>query len=107
MGEVRRKYTREFKIEALRLISDEGLSFAKVARDLGVNETMLYRWRSELSEDPKEAFPGQDNLKPQDEELRRLRRELEIVKKERENFFSKPSVSSRGNRDEMQIHLGT
>jgi transposase len=84
MGEVRRKYTREFKIEALRLISDEGLSFAKVARDLGVNETMLYRWRKELGEDPKEAFPGQGNLKAQAEELRRLRRKLEIVKQERD-----------------------
>lgn len=98
MGEVRRKYTREFKIEALRLISDEGLSFAKVARDLGVNETMLYRWRKELSEDPKEAFPGQGNLKPEDEELRRLRRELEIVKQERDILKKAISVFSREPR---------
>ena len=98
MGEVRRKYTREFKIEALRLITDEGLSFAKVARDLGVNETMLYRWRKELSEAPEEAFPGQGNLKPQDEELRRLRRELEIVKQERDILKKAISVFSREPR---------
>ncbi len=98
MGEVRKKYTKEFKLEALRLISEGGISFAKVARDLGVNETMLYRWRRELSEDPEEAFPGQGNLKPQDEELRRLRRELEIVKQERDILKKAISVFSREPR---------
>lgn len=98
MGEARRKYSREFKVEALRLISEGGHSFAKVARDLGVNETMLYRWRRELSEDSEEAFPGQGNLKPQDEELRRLRRELDVVKQERDILKKALSVFSREPR---------
>jgi transposase len=51
MSEARKKYSREFKTEAVRLISEGGHKVAKVARDLGVNETMLYRWRKEFGED--------------------------------------------------------
>ena len=98
MSEARKKYSREFKVEAFGLISEGGHSFAKVARDLGINETMLYRWRRELAADPEESFPGQGNLKPEEEELRRLRRELELVKQERDILKKAISVFSREPR---------
>ena len=69
----RKKYTREFKIEAVRLMTDGGVSIAQASRDLGVDANVLGRWKKELSEDSKHAFPGKGNLKPEDEEVRRLR----------------------------------
>ena len=73
--EKRKVYTREFKLEAVRLASEDGVTAAQAARDLGVHENTLHKWKLQLREDPIEAFPGKGRLKPQDEELRRLRRE--------------------------------
>ena len=90
MAETRRKYTREFKIEAVRLLENSD----KSGRDLGIGRGMIYRWRRELSEENIRAFPGHGN--PRDEELYRLRKELAEVKEEREilrkavAIFSKP-----------------
>ena len=71
----RRVYTREFKIEAVRLSHEDGATVVQVARDLGVDKNTLHKWRQRLTEDPVEAFPGKGCLKPQDAELCRLRRE--------------------------------
>ncbi len=55
-----------------------------MARDLGVNENSLHHWKKRLEEDEKDAFRGHGKLKAEDEELRRLRRELQIAKEERD-----------------------
>ena len=73
--EKRKVYTREFKLEAVRLASEDGVTVAQIARDLGVNENTLHKWRQQLQDDPEQAFPGKGRLKPQDAELKRLRRE--------------------------------
>lgn len=80
--EKRKVYTREFKLEAVRLASEDGITVAQVARDLGVNENTLHKWRQQLQDDPERAFPGKGRLKPQDEELRRLRRENQRLRQE-------------------------
>jgi len=80
----RRKYTREFKLEAVRLAAESERSVAAVARDLGIHPNNLYKWRQELARDGNEAFPGQGNIKGGEEELRHLRRELDKVKQERD-----------------------
>ena len=72
-GEKRRSYTPEFKYEAVRLITEEGRSIAEVSRNLGINATMLGRWKREAQE--VDAFPGKGRMKPMEEELRRLQRE--------------------------------
>lgn len=87
----RRVYTREFKVEAVRLTTEPGQSVARVARDLGLNENMLWRWRQQLKDDPQTTFPGRGRLKPRDEELRRLRRENQILRQERD-FLKKAAV---------------
>ena len=84
MGSKRRRYDRQFKIEAIRLITERGKRATEVARDLGVHVNLIYNWKRELAEDPSFAFPGHGRLKPADEELRRLKRELEDVKEERD-----------------------
>jgi transposase len=81
-GEKRRSYTLEFKHEAVRLITDEGQRIAEVARNLGINATMLGRWKRESLEG--DAFPGKGRMKPMEEELHRLRRENRQLKMDRE-----------------------
>ena len=80
----RRRFSREFKIEAVRMITESGHSLAQIGRDLGVRPDMLRRWRKKLAEEGDRAFPGGGQLPPADEEVRRLRRELSQVREERD-----------------------
>jgi len=80
----RKRYTQEFKREVVLMIINGDRSPSEVAGELGINATMLHRWRREYLKDQDEAFPGKGHLKPEEEELRRLRRELENVKIERD-----------------------
>lgn len=80
----RKQYTKEFKLEAVRLSLEQGHSVASVARDLGISQNALYKWKRQYQADGKSSFPGHGKLKPEDEELRRLKRELQIVTAERD-----------------------
>lgn len=75
MGKRGRRFSREFKLEAVRLIVEEGRTQKEVAEELGVNPQSLYRWRQELEADAEEAFPGPGKRKASDQELHDLRRE--------------------------------
>ena len=78
----RKQFSSEFKREAVRLVTEGGLSIAQVSRDLGLNDNMVSRWKKEAEKNGQHAFPGQGH--PQDEELSRLRREVEVLRQERE-----------------------
>jgi len=78
----RRRYTKQFKEEALRLVSQEGVSLTQVAQDLGINAGMLRRWRDDLESRGPNAFHGQGYA--HDEEVAKLKRELGRVKRERD-----------------------
>ena len=80
----RRKYDRAFKLEAVKLVTERGTPLAEAARNLGIHENLLRKWKSQYLEDATEAFPGKGNLKPQDDELRRLRKKLADVEEERD-----------------------
>ena len=80
----RRIFTREFKIEAVKLITEKGYSIAEASRNLGIDYSVLRRWKKQMESDSQHSFPGKGNLKPQDEELRRLKREIQRVKEERD-----------------------
>ena len=71
----RRTFTREFKLEAVHLVRERGVTVAQAARDLGVHGNVLRRWVREGIADPQQAFPGQGQMKPAQLELERLRRE--------------------------------
>ena len=83
-GSGRRKYDREFKEEAVKLVREGGRSVGDVARGLGIHENLLHTWKRKHKEDPAGSFPGKGHLKPQDEELRRLQKENVNLKEERE-----------------------
>ena len=80
----RKKYNRQYKLDAVNLVINGNRSVSEVARDLGIDSNTIYRWKRELTEEGTEAFPGKGRLGPQEEELRRLRRELEQAKEDRE-----------------------
>ena len=65
----RRQFSREFKLEAVRLVRERGVSVAQASRDLDVGENILRRWIKELTADPGQAFPGQGQLKPGQQEI--------------------------------------
>ena len=80
----RRKFSREFKVEAVRLVRERGVSVAQAGRDLDVHENVLRKWVKEFGSDPKQAFPGHGQRKPEQLEIDRLRREVTKLKVERD-----------------------
>jgi transposase len=80
----KRKYDKEFKLEAVRLVLEEGRSAASVERELGTGKGVVYGWVHQFSDDPEHAFPGKGNLKPPDKQIHELQKELERVKRERD-----------------------
>lgn len=82
----RKKYDKQFKLDAVRLAGESSKSVAAVARDLGVDANTLHHWKRTLLAHGNDAFPGNGRLLPQDEELRRLQRELVLVREERDIF---------------------
>jgi len=94
----RRKFSREFKLEAVSLVRDRGVSAAQAARDLDLHENVLRKWVKEFGIDAKQAFPGHGQMKPEQQEIDRLRKEVARLKAERDilkkaaAFFAKEST---------------
>jgi transposase len=80
----RRRFGREFKLEAVRLVRERGVSVAQAARDLDLHENLLRKWVKDFAADPQHAFPGQGQMKPERLEIERLRREVLKLKAERD-----------------------
>ena len=79
----RRKYDREFKEGAVRLILESGRTARGVARDLGIHENMLHRWKAEYLEDKEHAFPGKGHMKPHEEEIFKLKKKIADLEEDR------------------------
>ena len=99
----RRKFTREFKLEAVRLIEGRGVSYAQASQDLSVHQSQLHGWVKALSDDPQHAFPGPGQMKPEQLEIAQLKREVLKLKAERD-ILKKPRPTSRRNRREVRLH---
>jgi transposase len=96
MSNTRRRYTKEFKLEALQLVQSKGSNASEIARNLGIHPNLLNRWIREYHSDQEHSFPGLGKSKESDE-LHKLRKELADTKMERDilkkalAIFSKPS----------------
>ena len=99
----RRKFTREFKLEAVRPIKERGVSYAQASLDLGVHQSQLRSWVKALAGGPQHAFPGQGQMKPEQLEIAQLKREVIRLKAERD-ILKKPRPTSRRNRREVRFH---
>ena len=94
MSKKRRQFDRAFKVEAVRLATQGDRPVAAVARDLGIGENLLHRWKQQFTDQLEQAFVGTGNLTPEQAELRRLRRELADVTEERDILKKAISVFS-------------
>lgn len=94
----RRILTREFKLEAVKLVRERGVSVAQAARDLGLHENVLRKWIRALADDPQQAFPGHGQMKPEQAEIAALKKEVAKLKMERDilkkaaAYFAKEST---------------
>lgn len=84
MSKKRTKYSKEFKVEAVRLALDDDVTIKSVAEDLGVNYHTLCRWKREYLEREEDAFPGNGNKYVENEELEELKKENARLKIERD-----------------------
>ena len=80
----RRTFPREFKEEAVRMVSEGGHRLSQVARDLDLDPKLIRRWRAAVEQEGAQAFPGKGHQNPEEEELRRLHREIARLQEERE-----------------------
>jgi len=80
----RKDYDKAFKIEAVRLSESSSQSVEEVAKDLGIPISNLHRWRRQYRNAPTLAFPGKGHQSDQDEEVRRLRKEVTTLRQERD-----------------------
>tara|TARA_R110002124_G_scaffold81437_1_gene214647 strand:+ start:109 stop:399 length:291 start_codon:yes stop_codon:yes gene_type:complete len=94
----RRKFSREFKLEAVRLVKERGVAVAQAARDLDVHQNVLRKWIRDFASDPQHAFPGHGQVKPEQLEIDRLRKEVAKLKAERDilkkaaAFFAREAI---------------
>src|ERR1700712_3305597 len=96
----RRQFSREYKLEAVKLVKERGVSVPQAARDSDVHENVLRKWVRESAADPQEAFPGKGVMKPEQAEIERLKKEVNKLRMERDilkkaaAYFAKESLGS-------------
>lgn len=80
----KQRYSKEFKLEVLRLLDQPNASVRSVAQDLGVNENSIYAWKKKFGDQGDDAFPGQGNRSEEQKEIAKLKRELKQAKEDLE-----------------------
>jgi transposase len=94
----RKSYSRQFKIDAVKLVTDRGYKISEAARNLEINPNLLRKWKNQLAAENNQAFPGKGHMTPEKEELYRLRKENQRLHMEHEilkkaaAFFAKESM---------------
>lgn len=97
MTRKRKNYSKQFKNDAVKLVTEQDFNVSEAARNLGIHHSSLRRWKRELESDGNQAFPGKGNLSAEKQELDRLRKENKRLRMEREilkkatAFFAKES----------------
>jgi transposase len=97
MTQKRKQFSKQFKVDAVKLVTEQGYEVSEAARNLGIQHSSLRRWKAQLESNGNQAFPGKGNLSPENEELHRLRKEVKKLRMEREilkkaaAFFAKES----------------
>lgn len=94
--ERKRRYDREFKLEAIRLVEESGKSTTVVAQELGIHPNLLHQWRRRYRDNPEHSFPGKGHLPAPAERERKLQRELDRVTRERDILKKALAIFSKG-----------
>ncbi len=93
-----RSYDKEFKENAVKLVLEGKKAKKDVAKDLGIPDNTLRYWLGKYQEDPKNCFPGSGHLKPEDEDWRKIKKELADVKEERDILKKAMAIFSRNEK---------
>lgn len=97
-GKTNRHFTREFKRDAVQLVTEKGMPVGKVARDLDIHPNLLHQWRRRFLKEGDKAFVGKGCIKPENAEIRKIRKELKKVKEERDILKKAMAFFSKQNR---------
>jgi transposase len=81
---IRKKYSKEFKLDAISLVTEQGYMRSEAARSLGINAQMLGRWMKEVGADDGQVFRGNGKLTPEQEEVRKLKAQVKRLEMEKE-----------------------
>ncbi|NQT70480.1 MAG: transposase [Desulfobacteraceae bacterium] len=84
MAQKRKHYSKQFKIDAVKLVTEQGYKVAEAARNLGIHHSSLRNWKKQLETDGNQSFPGKGHMTSDKEELYRLRKEVKKLQMERE-----------------------
>jgi len=95
MGEINRHFSREFKINAVQLVTEKKMSLRQVAEDLDIHPNLLQIWKGKYLKDGEKAFSGKGKISPEKSEVRRLRKDLEKIKEERDILKKALAVFSK------------
>jgi len=98
MVQQRRRFDAQFKREAVRLAQESNRKITDIARELGIRPELLYRWKSEQAADPEQAFPGKGHMKPDEEYVRKLERELKRAQEDRDILKKALAYFSKNER---------
>jgi transposase len=84
MAKKRKYYSKQFKIDAVKLVTEQGYKVSEAARNLGIHHTSLRHWKKQFETDGNQSFPGKGYISTEKEELYRLRKENKRLRMERE-----------------------
>lgn len=104
MRKPQRTFAREFKVEAVELVQASKKPLAHIARDLGISDSALHHWCKQFSEHGEQAFPGSGHQTPQEEEIRQLKRENDLLRQERDILKKALRASFRAVNCEISVH---
>jgi transposase len=93
-----KRYTREYKLEAVRLAQTSEKTYTEIEEELGITRGLLSQWVKKYTEDGEEAFPGKGKLKPEEERIRELERENVRLRQERDVLKKVLAIFSRDQR---------
>jgi transposase len=84
MTQKRKHYSKQFKIDAVKLVTEQGYKVSEAARNLGIHHSSLRHWKKQIETDGNQSFPGKGHMISDKEELYRLRKEVKKLRMERE-----------------------
>jgi transposase len=99
----RRTYNRAFKLQALELVKTSQKSINEIERDLGITPGLLHKWKARMKVDAAQAFPGKGRLKEDEELIRRLKREIEVLRQERAVLKKALAIFSAGEEKSTSL----
>ena len=95
MGEKNRHFSREFKMDAVQMVTEKKMSVRKVAEELDIHPNLLQIWKSRFLKDGEKAFSGKGRIAPEKAQIRRLEKDLERIKEERDILKKALAVFSK------------